>query len=54
MDEKKVYLIKDEDNDREVLVALTKAQLNAIYNFIEWLKIDDCYFIKKIDTIYER
>lgn len=51
MEEKNLYLIKDDDREETILVNLTKEQASAIKNFLDWAEIDDCSIEKVGGTV---
>ena len=52
MDKKKLYrIINRDESDEEIYVLLTKEQVKAIVNFLEWAGIIYEYSIDEMDNI---
>ena len=47
--EKALYLIEDTCRDMNIIVSLTKEQVNAITNFLEWADERGDYYIQELD-----
>lgn len=46
--ERALYLIEDTGSDANIIVSLTKEQVNAIKYFLEWAE-EDVYYIRELN-----